>query len=89
MKNKMDKYLVTSILISALLSFFITLMLALVAWCSWLAVGTIIMMVLIPIVHLVIKVWNETGCMDLDDLSDELFSTGEDEDYKSQEALED
>ena len=89
MKNKMDKYLVTSILISALLSFFITLLLALVAWCSWLAVGTIIMMVLIPVVHLVIKVWNETGCMDLDDLSNELFSVGEDEDYKFQEAIED
>lgn len=89
MKNKMDKYLVTSIFISALLSFFITLFLALVAWCSWFAVGTIIMMVLIPIVHLVIKVWNETGCVDLDDLSDELFSTDENEDYKFQEVIED
>lgn len=89
MKNKMDKYLVEAIFISALLSFFITLFLALVAWCSWLAVGTIIMMVLIPIVHLVIKVWNETGCMDLEDLSDELFGIDEDEDYKFQEAIED
>ena len=47
------------------------------------------MMVLIPVVHLVIKVWNETGCVDLDDLSYELFSTDEDEDYKFREAIED
>lgn len=88
MKNKMDKYLVKSIFISALLSFCITFFLALIALCSWFAVGTIIMMVLIPIVHLAIKVWNEAGCMDLEDLGEELFSTDEDEEYRFQEVLE-
>lgn len=89
MKNKIDKYLVVSIFISALLSFPITLVIALAALCSWSAVGTIIMMILIPIIHLAIKVWNEAGCMNLDDLNDELFGTDEDEDYKFQESIED